>query len=249
MPETSRSSLGRADAILAAFDEAHLELSLPGIMARTGLPKTTVHRAVEKMLELGWLEHERDRYAIGSRLFVVAMLAHLRVNLRESALPYMEDLYEATHETVHLVVLDDDQILYAEKITGHRTITDLSRVGGRMPTYCTAVGKVLLAFGPPGLVDRVVSKGLTARTPATITTPGRLQAELTQVRADGLGYDREECDVGMVCVAAPLFGPDHACVAAMSITGPAHHLRLDRLAPAVRIAALGASRALRAKRQ
>lgn len=83
MPDTApepggRSSLGRADAILSAFDELHPALSLTGIMARTGLPKTTVHRAIEKMLELGWLEHDGDRYSIGSRLFEVASLTPQR---------------------------------------------------------------------------------------------------------------------------------------------------------------------------
>ena len=117
-PSTERSSLARADAILAAFDGAHTTMSLPGIVARTGLPKTTVYRATEKMLELGWLEHEYDRYAIGRRLFEIAMLTQLRTNLCEEALPYMEDLYEATHETIHLAVLEEDHVLYVEKISG-----------------------------------------------------------------------------------------------------------------------------------
>jgi DNA-binding IclR family transcriptional regulator len=70
-----RSSLGRADAILSAFDEQHPTMSLTGTMARTGLPKTTVYRAIEKMVELGWLEHRDDRYAIGPRLFEMASLS------------------------------------------------------------------------------------------------------------------------------------------------------------------------------
>ncbi|MGD9527415.1 IclR family transcriptional regulator [Pseudonocardia sp.] len=251
-----RSSLARADAILACFDDAHPTMSLPAIVAATGLPKTTVHRAIEKLLELGWLEqqringaigHGRDRYAVGRRLFEIATLAHLRTDLREAALPYMEDLYEATHETIHLAVLDGVHVLYAEKISGHRRITDLSRVGGRMPSHCTAVGKALLAFGPPEAVDAVIAEGLDPRTRTTITSPVKLRAELEAIRLEGVAYDREECDIGMACVAAPLFGPDSTCVGAMSITGPARVLRLDRLAPAVRTAALSASRALRTR--
>lgn len=244
-PSTERSSLARADAILAAFDGAHTTMSLPGIVARTGLPKTTVHRATGKMLELGWLEHEHDRYAIGRRLFEIATLTHLRTNLCKAALPYMQDLCEATQETIHLAVLQGDHVVYVEKISGHRRIADLGGVGGRRPAHCTAGGKVVLAFAPADVVERVVARGLRARTEATITSPSKLRVELERVRSEGVAFDREETDVGMECVAAPLSGPGGECVAAMSITGAAHDLRLDRLAPAVRTAALGASRALR----
>jgi DNA-binding IclR family transcriptional regulator len=250
VPDTSsepsgRSSLGRADAILSAFDEQHPTLSLTGIMDHTGLPKTTVYRAIEKMLELGWLEHDGERYSIGSRLFEMASLTRLRMNLRESALPHLEHLYEATHETVHLAVLDGHQVLYVEKISGHSPATDVSRVGGRMPAHCTGVGKALLAFQGPELTAAVIEAGLAARTPTTITTPDRLCAELERVRADGVAFDREECDPGVVCVAAPVLGPGDACVGAVSVTGPAARLQLERLTSAVRTTALAIAYTLR----
>ncbi len=243
--DVQRSGLARADAILGAFDAAHCDLSLSGIIARTDIPKSTVYRAVEKMLVLGWLEHVGSRYSIGNRLFGLATLSRLRMGLREAALPFMQDLYEATHETVHLAVREGDQVLYAEKISGHRPVTDLSRVGGQMPCHCTAVGKVLLAYAPPDVVDAVIAKGLTPRTALSITDPSRLRSELDRVLADGLGYDREECDLGLVCVAAPVFGPDNGCIASMSVAGRADELRLDLVAVAVRTASFGASRALR----
>ncbi len=253
-PGVERSILTKADTVLSAFDSAHPTISLPGIVARTRLPKTTVHRTVDKLLELGWLSRmaddhaaggRRDRYAIGPRLFELATLIHLRTDLREAALPFMQDLYEATHETIHLAVLEGDHVLYAEKISGHKPTTELRRVGGRMPVHCTAVGKAILAYAPNDVVQAVLARGLHQRTHATITAPARLLAELARVRSEGVAYDREEADVGMVCVAAPLFGPNGQCVAAMSITGRASTLRPDQLGLAVRTAALGASRALR----
>jgi DNA-binding IclR family transcriptional regulator len=240
-----RSSLGRADAILSSFDEQHPTMSLTGITARTGLPKTTVYRAIEKMLELGWIEHHGDRYSIGSRLFEMASLTRFRMNLRERALPHLEHLYEATHETVHLAVLEGPEVLYVEKISGHHPSTELSRVGGRLPAYCSGVGKVLLAYGEPALTASVLEAPLAARTPATITRAERLRAELDRVRADGLAFDREECEPGLACVAAPVLGPTGVCVSAVSITGPVGRLRLDRLAPAVRTTALAIGHALR----
>jgi DNA-binding IclR family transcriptional regulator len=240
-----RSSLGRADAILSAFDELHPSLSLTGITARTGLPKTTVYRAVERMLQLGWLEHNGTRYSIGSRLFEMASLTRLRMQLRECALPFLEDLHEATHETVHLAVLDELAVLYVDKISRHGRTTDLTRVGGRMPAYCTGVGKALLAHARPEITEAVVASGLAARTPATIADPARFAAELAVVRDAGVAFDREECAIGLACIAAPVFAPDGECLAALSVTGPAETLPLDRLAPAVRAAGLGISRALR----
>jgi IclR family transcriptional regulator, acetate operon repressor len=86
---------------------------------------------------------------------------------------------------------------------------------------------------------------LEARTPATITTPERLRAELDRVRAEGVAFDREECEPGLACVAAPVLGPGAVCVSAVLITGPAGRLRLERLAPAVRTTALAIAHALR----
>ena len=91
----------------------------------------------------------------------------------------------------------------------------------------------------------MVATGLAARTPATITDLARFAAELSAVREAGVAFDREECAIGMVCVAAPVFALDGACIAALSITGPTPTLPIDRLAPAVRAAGLGISRALR----
>jgi IclR family acetate operon transcriptional repressor len=243
-----RSGLARADAILGAFDGAHPALPLAAIVAKTGLPKTTVLRAVEKMRELGWLEHEGDRYSIGERLGELATRPRLRGSVRVAAAPFLQDLAEVIGASVHLAMREHDHVFDVERISRPRPGTaavDPSGVGDRLPAHCTASGKVLLAFAPSHVVETVMASRLEARTAVTITALSRLRAELNRIRSEGLGYEREECRVGMVAVAAPLFGPDGSCVAAVSVTGPTLGLRLDRAAPAVRAAALGASRALR----
>ena len=239
-----RSNLRRADRILGAFDLTHSTLSLAGLIARTGLPKTTVYRATEQMISLGWLKHQAHRYSIGSRLFELTAPARLRLALREAVLPVMEDLHEATHETVRLAILEDHQVLTAEMILRRGGSRRLGRVGGRLPAHCTAVGKVLLAFAEPELVTHIVASGLEARTFHTIVSSSKLRSELAGVRSTHVAYDREECEVGVVCVAAPVT-IGSMCVAAISLTGPTHRLRAERHAIAIRAAALGASRALR----
>jgi DNA-binding IclR family transcriptional regulator len=114
-----------------------------------------------------------------------------------------------------------------------------------MPAHCTGVGKALLAFGPPERLAAVLAAGLVRRTPRTVIAPGLLRAELDRVRRRGIAEEHEESATGIACVAAPVLGPDGLAVAALSITGWANRIVIPRLAPAVRTAALGLSRALR----
>src|SRR5580698_3952602 len=88
--------LDRAAAILGAFDAAHRELSLAALVARCGLPRSTTHRTADKMLRLGWLDKPADRYRIGNRIFELSGLAPVRHQLRETALPFLQDLHHAT---------------------------------------------------------------------------------------------------------------------------------------------------------
>ena len=238
------SVLQRANLLLDAFSPQHRYLTLSSIVMRTGLPKSTVHRTAQQMTALGWLIYEEGRYSLGTRMFELAGLSSVRHELREAALPYMEDLYEATHITLHLGVRVGHEVLYVEKIGGHDRITELSQVGGRMPLYCTGLGKSLLAFSPESVLEDVLSRGLVKRTQATITSPTQLRRELNTIAETSVSFDREESCVGVCCVAAPIYGPDRSVIAAMSVTGRVSRHRLDRLAPAVITAALGASRTL-----
>jgi DNA-binding IclR family transcriptional regulator len=236
--------LDRAAAILAAFDDAHRELTLAALVVRCGLPRSTTHRTADKMIKLGWLDKPQDRYRIGNRLFELSGLAPIRHELREAVLPFLQDLYTATRTTVQLGVLSGSQILVVDKISGHRPMPMLSQVGGMIPAHCSALGRAILAYSDAATVDAVISAGLVPRTPRTITTPTALRRELAAIPDRGLAVDREEGNIGVNCVAAPLFGPLGEVVAALSVTGPSALVRADRAGPAVRLAAAAASRVL-----
>jgi DNA-binding IclR family transcriptional regulator len=243
--DTSHESvLERANALLSAFSPRHRTLSLSGIVMRTGLPKSTAHRTAQQMIKLGWLSYTEGQYSLGTRMFEFAGLSPVRTELREAALPFLEDLYEATHATVHLGVLDGLDILYVDKISGHHKVTNLSRVGGRMPAHCTSLGKSILAFSPHDVVQEVVRRGLTRYTDATIVSPARLERELTGIAGRHVAFDHQEASVDLVCAGAPVFGPDQRVVAALSVTSPVGRARMDRIAPAVVAAARGVSKAL-----
>jgi len=235
--------LDRAAAILGAFDSAHRELTLAALVTRCGLPRSTTHRTADRMIRLGWLDKPHDRYRIGNRLFEISGLAPIRHELREAVLPFLQDLYNATRTTVQLGVLDGPQVLIVEKITGHRPMPMLSQVGGTIPTHCSGLGRAMLAYSDARTIDAVIEAGITARTPRTLTTAVALRRELTAIPDRGWAVDREEGNIGVSCVAAPIFGPAGEVAAAVSVTGPTGLVRADRMGPAVRLAAAAASRA------
>jgi DNA-binding IclR family transcriptional regulator len=236
--------LDRAFRILGAYGPADRKLTLAEMTRRTGIPKPTVHRMAAELLALGVLEGEHGVYRLGMRMFELGQLVPLQRDLREAALPFMQDLFEAAHETVHLAVLDGTEVLYIEKISGHRRVAAGSRIGGRLPVHCTAVGKAILSVSPPDVLDAVLAAGLVRRTAFTITVPSVLRRQLAKAASAGVAYEREESDLGVTCAAAPVRGFGSHVVAAISVTGPVTRLDPERHAPTVRLAALALSRRL-----
>jgi DNA-binding IclR family transcriptional regulator len=233
------SVLSRAVLLLDAFTADDHDLPLAELVRRTGLPKTTAHRMLGELVTLRLLERTDAGYRLGGRLFELGMRASVERGLMEVAIPYMEDLYERTHETVHLGVREGTEVVYVAKLGGHRQAVAPSRVGGRMPLYCTAIGKALLAFGPAGLVDEVAEAGLVRRTPRTIVAPGVLRRQLMTIRESGISYEHEESTVGLSCVAAPVLDPGEQVIAAVSVTGPVTRFRPESVASTVHAAAAG----------
>lgn len=236
--------LNRAVDILAAFAEgSRVSLSLAEISRRTGLPKATAHRLLAALDTVRLVERtETGNYQLGIRLFELGEHVQRTHELREAALPFMQDLYEATHDTVHLAVLEGTDVVYLERIRGHRQINVASRVGGRLPAACTGVGKALLAFNPEA-AQQVLSATLSPRTPYSIVSPKVLDAEFCRIRETGVAFDREENAIGVHCAAAPILVAGRA-VAAVSVTGSPARLDVDRIASAVRTAALGIQRTM-----
>jgi DNA-binding IclR family transcriptional regulator len=238
------SVFGRTLRVIEAFGEDDLGLSLVELSARTELPKSTVHRIAHGLVERGWLERADDQYALGIRLFELGQRVQLqRFDLHEIAIPFMEDLYEATHEIVNLGVLDGSDVVYLAKIGGHRRVPIPTRLGGRLPAHCTAMGKAMLAFSSEDVRHSLGSAELVSKTEHSITDPAVLESELRRVGHDRTAIDREELIIGVVCVAAPVFRDDIA-VAAVSVTGPKARIDPFRIAPAVQTAAHGISRRL-----
>lgn len=202
---------------------------------RASLSKSTAYRLLATLQRNGFVDRKGSAYRLGRSLYELGGLVYERYpgRLRETLLPFMTDLYERTHEIVHLAVLQDTQVVYLEKLHGHQRVACPSRIGGRVPAYCTAVGKVLLSHDFEA-IDRTLAEGLKPLTPTTITDRYRFIDDLGVIRSSGLAYDDEEAVRALTCVAVPVVDHLGRPVAALSIAGAkgrfnprahAHHLR------------------------
>lgn len=243
-PDPMNSVLGKAQLIIEAFTADDAALSLAALVRRTGVAKATVHRLAQELVEWGLLERDGCDYRLGLRLFEIGQRVHRQRILREIAQPYMEDLLLSTHETIHFAIHDGLEVLYLEKILAHRGLGEQSRVAGRLPLYCTATGKIILAFGTESLFAEVVRNGLKPLTRYTVTSPGRLRAQLDRVRAEHLATEAEETRLGYMSTAVPVFGRDEALVGALSVTGPTYRMDPAKLSGALRTASMGITRSL-----
>lgn len=226
-------SAGKLLAVLECFSSVDKRLSVSEIARRTDLPRSTAHRLILALKEIGFLEQDRsrDEYRLGIKLFELGSIVLGNMDLHREAPPFVEALTATSRESAHLCVFDGLRMVFVERSTGGRsgahnaTITMESS-----PCHCTGVGKAALAFQPPPVIERVIGLGLNAFTRNTITDPERLRAELETIRTQGFAFDRGEIEIARACVAAPIRDRSGKVFAAMSCTGPTARMTEERLA-------------------
>jgi DNA-binding IclR family transcriptional regulator len=242
--EPDVSMVGRTAVVLQAFDLRHPSLGLSELARRSGLPKATVHRLAGQLVDNGFLERDGDAYRLGVWLFELGQRVQRSRVLRDAALPFLEDLFVASRETVHLATPVGTHVMYIDKLVGHASGRTPSEVAGRLPLHCTATGKAMLAHQPAEVVDDYLRRPLQRVTRHTIVVPDVLRSELATIRRTGWAVEREETMVGYVSVAAAVFDRNERPLAALSVTGPGRRLDPARFGPAVRTAARGLTRVL-----
>ncbi|MCX4759778.1 IclR family transcriptional regulator [Streptomyces sp. NBC_01275] len=228
------SSLRRALGILMylAEDRGHPHgVTLTDLAAGLDLSKSTVLRLVAPLREVRLVDQdpESGRYRLGPQNALLGQAYLERRDTRQITSPVLHRLAEQSGETIHLVTFDFPEIVYIDKVESPRAVRMHSRIGGRLPAYCTATGKVFLAHADVDVVDQVIAAGLPARTPATITSPERLREELALIRERGYAVDDVENEQDIRCVAAPIHDHSGAVTTAVSISGPASRVTRDRL--------------------
>jgi len=213
------TSVGKALAVLAAFHGDGVLLGVTQVAERAGIAKSTAHRLLAVLVDHGYVERDDVRYQLSRRMFELGnMVAECRPrNLRSLAAPYLSDLYENTHATIHLAVLEGLDVLYVDKICGHDTVRVPSRVGGRVPALCTSLGKAMLAFSDEEVRNRALSVGIPRLTPRTTINPGVLAEAMETTRHTGIAHDIEGVRLGVRCLAAPVLR-DGRPIAAISMS-------------------------------
>ncbi len=242
-----RTSVEKAVAVLKAFGEdANLGVGVSELARRAHLSKSTTFRL------LGILEHSEmiERIGTAYRLGVALQTlgsrsADLRKHdqVRDVLTPFLADLFIATHLTVQLATLDGKHVVYLNKLEGHQRLRTPSRIGGRMPAYCTAVGKIFLAFDP-GAAEQAFAVERHQWTPNTIVNDDALRIELARVRREGIAHDRGESLETLSCIAAPVVDRRGIPVAALSVSGNAASFKPQEHEHTLRQVALAASKTM-----
>lgn len=193
--------IARAASILSTIAARHGGIGLSELAREVGLPRSTTHRIVAALEAEEMVASTPDgRMRIGPAL--IRLGAAEQLDLRTEARPHLEALSERLNETVDLAVLQGDEVLFLDQVSARQRLRAVSAVGSRFPAYCTANGKALLAELPPATVRDLLPARLPKRTPSTITSRARLEAELKRIRQDGIAVDREEHTPGICAVGA-----------------------------------------------
>ncbi|QFU92490.1 IclR family transcriptional regulator [Amycolatopsis sp. YIM 10] len=224
------SMVERMTLILDLFERPQTRLTLEEVARRTRLPRSTAHRILEQLARVRWLNHTTVGYRLGERSLGLGGREIGHSALRAAAAPKLHELAVRTELVVHLAVLDGTEVYYLDKIGGRSAVDVPSRVGARAPAHCTALGKAMLAWLTPELVDAEYRDGVGRRTPHSIGELGTLHRDLCRVRdRNGVAFERGECFPSIACVGVALPGPEDP-VGAISLVGDLDR-PLDALVP------------------
>jgi DNA-binding IclR family transcriptional regulator len=194
-------------------------------------PKSTVSRFLGAMHAAGFLERGGDgRYRVSMQVAAIGEMARQSTSLQRSARPVLEALTAATGETSNLSVLADGEAVNVDAAESPRPVMHMGSVGRRFPLHASAAGKVLMAWRPEAEVEAWLAAPLAPCTPATLTTPEAVRAELARVRASGVAVNWTELEPDLVAVASPVRDHRAQVVAALSISAPAPRIPRSALA-------------------
>jgi len=233
-PRNLVQAIERASLILDELGQSP-HISVRELSAKVNLPKGTTHRFLSSLAYFGYVQQDAKtrHYSLGFKLVELGNRLLNQLDLRTEAKTFLTDLAGRTKETVHLVILDQNEVLYIDKVESNENLSGLrmaSRVGSRTQAHSCAVGKVLLAhLSEEELKEFIKGNGLSKLTENTIIAPIQLEEHLKLVRTRGYAVDNEENEEGIRCVAAPIRNEIGKVVAATSISGPAIRITRKRV--------------------
>lgn len=225
-------SVDRALTIVSLVSQKKEGLGVTELASHLDLNKSSIFRLLATLVSHGYVEQDSEtkKYKLGYKPLELSSILLESIDLRSQAEPFLKELESITNEVIHLVLYDEGEVIYIEKLEGNETLRTHSRVGRRAPLHCTSVGKVILAYLTEAEVRSVLDqKGMPKHTENTITDQESFMVELKQIRNQGYGIEFEENEPGITCIAAPIFDNRGEITAAVSISGPSIRMTEDRL--------------------
>jgi IclR family transcriptional regulator, pca regulon regulatory protein len=218
-PTEHVQSLERGLAVIRAFDAEHRELTLSDVARATGLTRATARRFLHTLVGLGYMTASEGRFSLRPSVLELGYPYLSSLSLPELAPPHMERLVAEVNESSSISVLDDTDIVYVVRVPTRRIMSITLSVGSRLPSYCTSMGRVLLAGLPDselgGLLERIELRQLT---PRTITEVDKLRQVLARVRQRGYALTDQELEAGLRSIAVPIRDGTGAVTAALNVS-------------------------------
>lgn len=212
------------------------ELGVSELSRRLGLHKNNVFRLLATLEIGGYVEQsaQTDCYRLGIRCLELGRAYARSCGLTERARPVLQELVERLGETAHLAIMRDFEVVHLDCVQSPGLVVTASRIGQRLPVHCSALGKALLGCSDAATRERfdrevLVGRGLEGRTRATLVDGHKLFEQLRVVAGQGFAIDLGECEEGLNCAAAPVYGEEGQLVASLSVSGPSFRLSEDEL--------------------
>ena len=222
-PDQLVQSVDRALNIIEKLVQINKGVGVTELSNSLGLHKSTVHRLLATLNYRGYVSKDKqnNNYKVGLKLFEIGSIVINNLDLRKEVKPYLEEMMEKTNETVHLGILDQNEVVYIDKVESPETIRMYSKVGKRAPTHCTSLGKVLLAYSEEDIIkETIYNNELNKYTENTLVDPDELRKHLDIIKKCGYAKDNEEHEEGIRCISGPIFNYNGDVIAAFSIAGP-----------------------------
>jgi DNA-binding IclR family transcriptional regulator len=209
--------------LLEQFHDDVDELGVTELSKRLKLHKNNVFRLLATLESRGYIEQNKatENYRLGLKALELGQTFIKQMGLLRQAKPILEQMVEESNETSYVAIYKENHIVYLDVVETNLTVRVVSRVGSRLPAYCTAAGKIHMAFMTEEELDELITKmNFIQHTPTTISNPDTLRKELDKVREQGYAFDDEEMDPGVRCIAAPIRDYTRRIVGAISVSGP-----------------------------
>lgn len=216
------TSVAKAFRILDCFNTDVEEFGVTELAQKMNTNKSAVYRMLATMETLNVIQQNPDngKYRLGLKLFELGQKVPINRNFIAKARPYMEALAKQAGETAHLAIYKNNKVYFLDKVVGRHDLQINSQVGSEKALHCTGLGKVMLAFAEPNYKAIIQKSKLSQVTKHTITDTKKLTSEVEQIKEQGFALDLEENEIGLVCVAVPVFNKRSEFIAAISTSGP-----------------------------